>query len=427
MKELSHVDLENEVRRLRAELAEANDTLHAIRSGQIDALIVNGESGHAVFTLRSADRAYRLFIEQMTEGAVTLNREGLIVYSNSQFATLVQQPLPKIMGNYFSDFVFEEDVALFKESLSKGWTTNVKCDLRLKASNKTVDVQMSFNILEMDDEVSLSVIVTDLTQQKEIQRELKAKNYQLGKLNEALVASNHDLQQFASVASHDLQEPLRKIQVFSKFLQSRAIEELSGGSRIYVDKIFRAAQRMKILIVDILTYSKLSAEDVRNEMVDLKELVTEILEDFDLRIEEQKAKVDVSDLCVVQGNRGQIRQVFHNLISNSLKFVFPNRPPAIHIRSGKFDPAELNVSVADPSQYCLITVTDNGIGFDEAYASSIFSLFETLNPKTEYEGSGIGLSIAKKIIEKHHGLISAKSKAGVGSVFNLILPFKQPV
>jgi two-component system CheB/CheR fusion protein len=426
MKSLSVTDLQNEVERLRAELAEANDTLHAIRTGQIDALIVNDESGHSVFTLTSADRAYRLFIEQMIEGAVTLNVEGLVTYSNSQFARMVQRPLPKIMGNYFLDFILDEDIPLFKEFLSKGWTTNVKCDMRLKGLDKSVDVQMSCNILEMDDDISLSVIVTDLTQQKAIERELKAKNHQLAKLNEALIASNNDLQQFASVASHDLQEPLRKIQVFTKFLIAKASSELSETSQTYLDKIFKAAQRMKALIVDILTYSKLSADDVLVQAVDLKDLVTEILDDFDLRIEEKNASVDVSDLCVVQGNRGQLRQVFHNLISNALKFASPSRPPVISIQSKKLDPREHNLILDNPSCYCLVTVSDNGIGFEEAYASSIFSLFETLNPKSKYEGSGIGLSIAKKIIDKHHGLILAKSKVGEGSEFNVILPLKQP-
>lgn len=427
MKKLSEPDLKDEVSRLRAELAEANDTLHAIRTGQIDALIVNGESGHSVFTLKSADRAYRLFIEQMTEGAVTLNKDGLIIYSNSQFATLVEKPLTKVMGNYFSDFIDENDIPLFNEFLDKGWSTKVKHELRLKGASKSIDVQMSFNKLQMNEDVSLSVIITDLTQQKETERELKAKNYQLGKLNEALLASNHDLQQFASVASHDLQEPLRKIEVFTRFLQEKADAELSDTSKTYVQKILKASQRMKVLVVDILTYSKLSAEYSAIENVDLKELTNELLDDFDLRIAERQASIEVSDLCVVQGNRGQLRQVFHNLFSNALKFISSDRLPVIKIKMKKSNLKEFNIPVHNPSEYCLITVSDNGIGFEQEYASSIFSLFETLNPKTDYEGSGIGLAIAKKIIDKHHGFIWAKSTMGEGSEFNVLLPFKQPV
>ena len=201
---------------------------------------------------------------------------------------------------------------------------------------------------------------------------------------------------------------------------------MSETSKVYVDKIFNLSQRMKILIVDILTYSKLSANDALTAPVYLKEIVNEILDDFDLRIAEKNARVEVSDLCTVEGNRGQLRQVFFNLISNALKFVSPDRSPVIAIRMKKLDPVELGVSLDDHSQYCRVTVSDNGIGFEETYASSIFSLFETLNPKTAYEGSGIGLAIAKKIVEKHHGLILAKSKVGEGSEFSIILPIKQP-
>jgi light-regulated signal transduction histidine kinase (bacteriophytochrome) len=362
----------------------------------------------------------------MTEGAVTLNHDGLIIYCNSRFATLVQGPLSKVMGKYFSEFVHDKDLPLFRELFAKGWDGNARSEIRLRVDDHIIDVQLSLNMLELDDDTALSVIVTDLTRQKEIERQLTAKNAQLRALNDALVASNHDLQQFASVASHDLQEPLRKIQVFSKFLKDKGFNELSESSRSYVDKIFSSAQRMKVLIVDILTYSKLSADDIFYNAVDLNEIVREILEDFDLRIAEKNARVVVSDLCVIEGNKGQLRQVFHNLISNALKFVSPGRPPVIDIGLKKFDAAELGVSLEEQVPYCRVTVSDNGIGFEESYASAIFSLFETLNPKNAYEGSGIGLAIAKKIVEKHHGLIVARSKVGEGSEFSVILPLKQP-
>lgn len=426
MRESTRTEQEDEIDRLRAELAEANDTLEAIRTGQVDALVVNDNSGHALFTLKSADRPYRLFIEQMTEGAVTLNHDGLIVYCNSQFARLVQQPLTKVMGNYFTDFIDKDDLTFFRRFLLKGWTDNVKAEMRLNSPLRRIDVQLSSNVLVMDGDTSLSVIVTDLTQQKEIERELKAKNDQLVELNDALIASNHDLQQFASVASHDLQEPLRKIQVFTKLLKETASPQLSNVSRSYVDKVFNASQRMKALVVDILTYSKLSAKDIFTDKVDLKEIITEIIEDFDLRIAEKNARVDVAELCVVEGNKGQLRQVFHNLISNALKFVSPDRQPVINIRMKVVDPDELGMPIDNFSRYCLFSVSDNGIGFEETYTSSIFNLFETLNPKATYEGSGIGLAIAKKIVEKHHGLILAKSTIGEGSEFSVILPLKQP-
>jgi PAS domain S-box-containing protein len=426
MNDLSRTALQREIDDLRAQLNEAKDTLEAIRNGEVDALVINDHNGVSLFTLKSADRSYRLFIEQMTEGAVTLNSEGLIIYCNSQFARLVQRPLSKVMGTFFSEYVWSEDLALFKELLSRGWKSGIKSELKLIVDERRLDVQLSLNVLEMDGDTALSIIITDLTNQKDIERQLTSKNEELRKLNEALIASNHDLQQFASVASHDLQEPLRKIQVFSKFLKDKNSDGLSDVSKSYIDKIFTSSQRMKLLIVDILTYSKLSGDNILSDTIDLGEIIEEIVDDFDLRISEKNAQVEIKGLCIVEGNKGQLRQVFHNLVSNALKFVSPKRQPHIAIRLEKPDPEEIGILPSERDNYCQVIVSDNGIGFENNYSSSIFSLFETLNPKGTYEGSGIGLAIAKKIVEKHHGFILAKSRIDEGSEFSVILPFKQP-
>jgi PAS domain S-box-containing protein len=419
--------LQDEIRQLQSRLDEANDTLDAIRNGQIDALVVNGKDGHSLYTLRSADQAYRVFIEQMNEGAVTLNSSGLIVYSNSRFASLVNQPLSKVLGNQFSNFITEDCKTIFEDLFERGWRKNVKSQLLLVPAENPVPVQLSLNVLELEEETALSIIITDLTLQKENERQLMMKNKQLESLNEALLNSNHDLQQFASVASHDLQEPIRKIQVFSKFLKDRAFDELSEQSKVYVDKIITCTQRMKILIIDILTYSRLSANDSGFQPVNLRNLFEEIIEDFDLRVMERNARIELGELPVVEGNKGQLRQVFHNLISNALKFTLPDKSPIIIIKEKELDARELGVSLINEKEYCRISIKDNGIGFDEKFAYSIFSLFEKLNPKSSFEGSGIGLSIAKKIIDKHHGLIIAKSTIGKGSEFNIILPYKHSI
>ena len=422
----SREDLLREIGLLQSKLDVATDTLEAIRTGQVDALVVNGENGHALYTLKSADHAYRVFIEQMAEGALSLNSDELIIYSNSQFAKIIDKPLSSVVGRRFSEFVTDGDSARFRQLFDRSWKENVEGNLCLNCRDSEVPVKVSINALQLEGESVLSLIVTDLTHQKEIEWQLKSKNDELGRLNEALINSNHDLQQFASVASHDLQEPLRKIQVFSKFLKDRSNGELSDASRQYVEKIITSSQRMKVLIVDILTYSKLSAGENGVELVDLNEIFGEILDDFDLRITERKANVQLGDLCKIEGNKGQLRQVFHNLISNALKFVSPDRLPTVNIVQNEFHAKDLGLSLANEDAYCRITVKDNGIGFDETYSSSIFQLFEKLNPKTTYEGSGIGLAIAKKIIDKHHGVIIAKSSIGIGSEFNVILPFKQP-
>jgi len=413
-----------EIDALRAQLVEANETLEAIRTGQVDALVVQGHHGHELYTLKTADHAYRVFIEQMTEGAVTLNSSGLIIYSNFRFANLVGLPLSNVLGREFINYLTPECRKDFGKLFEQGWKKSIKGEVKITVGSTHVPVLLSVNRLELEDEIALSIIVTDLSAQKENERLLQIKNEQLETLNQALIDSNHDLQQFASVASHDLQEPLRKIQVFSKFLKDRSFHELSDQSKQYVDKIISCSLRMKILIIDILNYSKLSADDEHIELVELKHLVEEIIDDFDLKINEKNAIVELGSLPIVEGNKGQLRQVFYNLISNALKFSLPDKPTHVSITVKDLDAGELGLSLSDADQYCRISIKDNGIGFDEQYASSIFNLFEKLNPKSTFEGSGIGLAIAKKIIDKHHGLIIAKSAVGRGAEFNIVLPFK---
>jgi PAS domain S-box-containing protein len=413
-----------EIDRLKSQLAEASDTLEAIRTGQVDALVVSGQNGHELYTLKTADHAYRAFIEQMTEGAITLNTEGLIIYSNTRLSKLVDTPLSNVLGTEFAQYLTPDCREDFAKLFERGWTTPAKGEVRLLGEHVNVPVLLSVNKLDLEDEPALSIIVTDLTAQKETEGQLKLKNEQLETLNQALIDSNHDLQQFASIASHDLQEPLRKIQVFSKLLKDRSSTELSGQAKVGIDKILSSAQRMKVLILDILNYSRLSADKDHFEPIQLSALMAEILDDLDLRVSEKKARVDAGALPVVEGNRGQLRQVFHNLISNALKFSHPERPPHIVISAKDFHPGELGLSLPDEDQYCRISISDNGIGFDEQFAHSIFNLFEKLNPNSKFEGSGIGLAIAKKIVDKHQGLIIARSTSGKGAEFNVVLPFK---
>jgi light-regulated signal transduction histidine kinase (bacteriophytochrome) len=276
----------------------------------------------------------------------------------------------------------------------------------------------------MENGVFLSIILTDLTSQKEAQKLLEKNNEELEEANTALEISNHDLQQFASVASHDLQEPLRKIHIFSNLLRDRQ-KNLSPDSEKFLEKIIDSSDRMKTLIIDILNYSKLSANDHPLECIDLNDLVNELLEDFELIIEEKKAVINVADLPCVDVNKGQMRQVFQNIISNALKFSVPGKPPVINITATRLKEKSFESEKEEEGPYCMVSLQDNGIGFDEKYLANIFALFERLNSKDRYEGTGIGMAIAKKIIEKHNGLITAQSTEGQGAVFKIILPMVQ--
>jgi PAS domain S-box-containing protein len=421
-KELEEKD--SQLEELRHQLEEATETIEAIRTGQIDALVVQRDNGHQLYTLKTADQTYRVFIEKMTEGAVTLNKQGIILYSNTQFALMVGMPLSQVIGLSFYQFIASENTLQYNELFEKCWKEDCKGEVSLVAGDKITPVQLSLTTLELEDGIALSVILTDLTAQKETQAQLEQNNEQLAEAIKALESSNHDLQQFASVASHDLQEPLRKILIFSSMIREKQGDFLPDTSR-HLQKIIESASRMKTLIIDILNYSRLSANDTVTEFVDLNKLIAELKEDFELMIEEKGAQIIQDELPVLNVNRGQIRQVFYNIISNALKFSRQEKQPVITIRSKRISYKSFDSPEQKDGPFCLICVEDNGIGFDEKYVANIFALFERLNSKDKYEGTGIGMAIAKKIIDKHNGLITASSGKEGGAEFKIILPVNQ--
>lgn len=407
------------------QLEEATETIHAIRTGQVDALVVKGADGHQLYTLKTADQTYRVFIEKMNEGAVTLNQEGIILYCNSKFASIVDLPLSKVIGLPFVSFISGDFVEDYEKLFENGWTEDTKTELNIISGEKVITCQLSVTTLDLDEGVSLSVILTDLTLQKETQKLLKLNNERLEKTNLELEVSNHDLQQFASVASHDLQEPLRKILIFSTLLKDKHGFELTEDGITFLDKIIASSDRMKTMILDILNYSRLSKNENIFALTDLKEIVNDVLDDFEIVIKEKKAEIIVEDLPEIEVNPGQIRQVFQNLISNALKFGKPDKSPVIKISAQVFSESADGQSTSVENDYCMISVKDNGIGFDDIYGEKIFSLFQRLNTKDKYEGSGIGLAVTKKIIDKHKGKITAFGKEEEGSEFIINLPLRQ--
>lgn len=413
-------ELLDEIAALRLQLEEANDTINAIRTGQVDALVVKGEKGHELFTLKSADQTYRVFIEKMTEGALTLNGKGIILYSNSRFAAMLGLPLSAVVGVSFNKFVAADQKEIFTNLFNKGWTVDCKGEVLLSANETSIPFQLSLTTLELDEGRSLSIILTDLTKQKEAQKQLSQKNAQLEETINALEQSNGDLQQFASVASHDLQEPLRKIEMFAQLIRSNFIDGDTSELLRHIDKIIFSTHRMKTLIIDILGYSRLAKNEGKFRLTDLKTLIVELVEDFELTLQEKNANIIVKELPAIEANVGQMRQVFQNLIGNALKFSKPDVAPQIIIET--VEPSDVTI---DEQKECLIRIKDNGIGFDEKYSVSIFSLFQRLHSKDRYEGTGIGLAITKKIIDKHRGEIYVKSQEGVGSEFVLRLPLEQ--
>jgi two-component system, chemotaxis family, CheB/CheR fusion protein len=232
-----------------------------------------------------------------------------------------------------------------------------------------------------------------------------------------------DLLQFASVASHDLKEPLRKIQTFGNLLYSRIEKKIEPGEKNYLDKIVSSSHRMQTLIEDVLTLSKLSNTDIPFVKTDLLGVVKHIVDDLEITIREKGTEVVVENLPVVEAVPGQMHQLFQNLISNALKFNESGKP-VIRIRERKITSDEALSLDINAKEHIAFTVEDNGIGFDDRYRDKIFGIFQRLH-NNHYQGTGIGLAICKKIIDNHDGFIRAESREGHGSIFHIILPREQ--
>jgi signal transduction histidine kinase len=255
-----------------------------------------------------------------------------------------------------------------------------------------------------------------------LEQKVQERTAELRVKNEELIASNAELQQFAWVASHDLKEPLRKIKTFSSMIKDSLNDKDEEINR-YLEGNIRSAGRMEELINDLLDYSKLSMKS-QFKPTPLNTLMEEVLSDLQHTILEKKAIIHVADLPLVDCIQTEIRQVFQNLISNALKFSSTALVPEITIAAELTSEMGIQGAITENGPYCRITITDNGIGFNEKYLDKIFVIFQRLHGGDAFEGTGIGLAITKKIIDKHQGFISAKSAENKGASFIIVIPLR---
>ncbi|MBL7932258.1 MAG: response regulator [Bacteroidia bacterium] len=262
----------------------------------------------------------------------------------------------------------------------------------------------------------------EISERIESEEKIKELNHQLLQYIERLESANKELDRFAFMASHDLQEPLRKIITFSDRLRTKLGDKLDEESDMCIDRVQNAAERMRLLIKDILELSKIVADKNSFVLADINTLVGEVISEMELRIKEKKATILVEKLPNLNVNPGLMRSLFHNLIGNSLKYSRKDVVPIIRISSDiSFE--KTGTSKKQYQKYCRIHVTDNGVGFDQKDSEQIFSIFKRLHYNGEFEGTGIGLAICKKIVDQHEGFISARSKPDEGSTFIVSLPF----
>lgn len=261
----------------------------------------------------------------------------------------------------------------------------------------------------------------EINERKASEEKVTELNKQLLENIASLEAANKDLDLFAFMASHDLQAPLRKIRMFSDRLMASPENSFSKEGRLYLSRIQEVSKRMQDLINDILRFSKISVEKQNFEEVDLNGVVGEVLSEMEGVIQEKEARVLVDRLPVLPASTVLMGPLFSNLISNSLKYSKKKEPPQIRIRYEE-GPAVASMVGQGETRYGRIYIEDNGIGFDQKYSEQIFDMFRRLHSSAEYEGTGIGLALCKKIVEMHKGFISAQGKPGEGSVFIISLP-----
>lgn len=261
----------------------------------------------------------------------------------------------------------------------------------------------------------------EVEERKISEEKIRLLNQQLVENNQQLKATIEELDRFAYVASHDLQEPLRKILVFSDRLQTKYKDSIDGEMNKSLDKIVRASERMQLLINDLLRFSRHTFTHEDFSLVNTNELITEVLTDMEVDIDKTEAHIKLDALPPLWAINSQLRQLFQNLISNAIKFQKKDTAPYIHIYSEGHSEI-FNVALKKKVDHCRIVIQDNGIGFDQKFADEIFVVFKRLHSYHEFEGSGVGLSICKKIIDRHSGFISVESKPGLGSKFIIDLP-----
>ncbi|MDW8851901.1 PAS domain-containing protein [Flavobacterium sp. MMLR14_040] len=322
---------------------------------------------------------------------------------------------------------YEENVNIWAHSLATGEV--YRCDVRVKGKDgnyrwHAVIGEPVFN--EENKIIKWVGAFTDIQTEKaftnELEKQVAARTEELERNNMELEKMNKELQSFTYISSHDLQEPLRKIQTFASQIMERESENLSDVGKDKFQRMQNAANRMQTLINDLLSYSRTNTQERIFEKTDISEIINEVKEDLKEELELKNAVVENTESCEINIIPFQFRQLIYNLVSNSLKFSKPDIQPVIKIKSKIHQVKSSEDNFTNEGSYCHISISDNGIGFDQQYNTKIFEVFQRLHGKEKYNGTGIGLAIVKKIVENHNGYITAKGEKDKGATFDIYIP-----
>lgn len=364
--------------------------------------------------LRESEERFRGLFDDAPIAYHEIDSNGVVLRVNQVECELLGYDPAAMTGRHIWEFVAEDErdasrtAVLEKVAQIRPLKTFARDYVRKDGTRLVVEVHENLIRNSHGAVTGIRSALLDITARKRAEESLERQAQELSR-------SNLELQQFAYVASHDLQEPLRKIQAFGDLLKTRYADTLSEQGRDYLTRMQNAAGRMQLLINDLLSLSRAGTRRQMFASVDLNNVTNAVLSDLEIRIEQLGATVNVGSLPTIEADAVQLTQLIQNLVGNSLKFHKPNESPVVTVSS----------KVLLEEGICELTIADNGIGFDEKYLDRIFQVFQRLHGRTEYEGTGVGLAVCRRIVERHGGTITAHSIQGEGAQFVVTLPIEQ--
>jgi PAS domain S-box-containing protein len=364
--------------------------------------------------LRDSERHFQSWFQDAPVACHEVDRDGVILCVNQAECELFGFRQEEMLGRPIWEFMAAEDrektrIGLLRRIADEQPLVPLEREYKRRDGSSVVMEIHQKRIRDAAGQpIGLRTFLLDITQRKRAETTLLEQADKLSR-------SNSELEQFAYVASHDLQEPLRKIQAFGDRLKTKYEAGLGPEGLDYLTRMQNAAARMQILIQDLLSLSRVTSNSKPFTTVDLGDVIRTVVSDLEMRIHDANGSVDIGTLPVIFGDRGQMAQLFQNLIGNGLKFRKPGQNPVVKIES------EVQ-TLPNGAPGWQITVQDNGIGFDEKYRDRIFQIFQRLHGRSEYEGTGIGLAICRKIVDRHGGVITAHGSPGAGARFIILMP-----
>lgn len=384
--------------------------------------------------VEQSEQRFHSLVHNSFDLVFVFDKRGTIRFISPSVKRLLGYEQEELVGKAGLDFVHPDDageVLKLTSMIAKDTSMEVLSECRFKHKNGSWRVLEGIGTFFADEVNGINGYLLnsrDITNRKITEKNLR--NYA-----RRLKRSNRELQDFAFVASHDLQEPLRKVLAFGDRLKIKYSDCLEEEGLDYLERMLNASNRMKILINDLLSFSRVTTKAEPFKKIDLNQVVKGVLSDLELKIEETDAEIIIEDLPEIEADKTQMRQLFQNLIGNALKFQDNGNKPFIKIYAeenfdNKTDPFQITFDpkLEDkelPECFCRIFVEDNGIGFDKKYKERIFTVFQRLHGTMKYKGSGVGLAVCRKIAEHHNGSITARSVPDEGSTFIVTLPIKQ--